>query len=100
MTVQAEDKATKKNRNIRITNNKGRLSKEEIEECLKEAERNKEEDNKVRERIEAKNNLESTVYNMKNSLNDERFKDKLNEADKANIQKVVDETSRWIDANS
>lgn len=100
MNVHAEDKASKKNRNITITNNKGRLSKEEIEELLKEAEKNKEEDNKVREKIEAKNNLESTLYHMKNSLNEDKFKRSLNPDDKSKLDSIISETSRWIDCNS
>lgn len=100
MTVHAEDKASKKNKNITITNNKGRLSKEEIEECLKEAEKHKDEDKKIKEKIEAKNSLESTVYNMKNSMNDPKLKDKLNNDDKKRIEDTVNETTRWLDSNS
>lgn len=100
MTVHAEDKASKKNKNITITNNKGRLSKEEIEECLREAERHKDDDKKVREKIEAKNTLESTVYNMKNSVNDEKFKDKLSSEDKKKIEETVSEATRWLDSHS
>lgn len=71
MNIAAEDKASKKNQKITITNDKGRLSKEDIERFVKEAERYKEDDDKVRQQIEAKNNLESTTYHMKNTLNDE-----------------------------
>lgn len=97
MNIHAEDKATKHSNKITITNNKGRLSKEEIEKCLKEAEKNKEEDNKIKERIEAKNSLESTVYNLKNSINDEKFKGKIDDNDKKKLEEVVQEAQRWID---
>ena len=85
MNINAEDKATKKQNKITITNNKERLGKEEIEKCIREAEKNKDEDNKIKERIEAKNSLESIVYNLKNSINDEKFKDKLSESDKKKL---------------
>jgi len=58
MNIHAEDKATKKVNKITITNNKGRLSKEEIEKLVKEAEKFKGEDEKIKKRIEAKNSLE------------------------------------------
>ncbi len=85
MNINAEDKATKKQNRITITNNKGRLSKEEIEKCIREAEKNKEEDNKIKEKFEAKNSLESTIYNLKNSINDEKMKQKLSEDDKKKL---------------
>ena len=97
MNINAEDKATKKQNKITITNNKGRLSKEEIERCLREAEKNKEEDNKIKERIEAKNSLESTVYNLKNSINDEKLKGKFDERDKKKLEDTVSEAVRWIE---
>ena len=58
MNIHAEDKATKKNNKITITNNKGRLSKEDIEKLVKEAEKFKDEDDKIKKRIESKNSLE------------------------------------------
>jgi len=61
------------------------LSKEEIEKCIREAEKNKEEDNKIKEKFEAKNSLESTIYNLKNSINDEKMKQKLSEDDKKKL---------------
>lgn len=100
MNIHAEDKATKKQNKITITNNKGRLSKEEIEKCIREAEKNREEDNKIRERIEAKNTLESTIYNLKNSINDEKMKGKISEQDKQKLDQTISETQRWIDSHS
>lgn len=100
MNINAEDKATKKQNKITITNNKGRLSKEEIERCLREAEKNKEEDNKIRERVEAKNTLESTIYNLKNSINDEKMKGKISEGDKKKLDETISETQRWLDTHS
>ena len=71
MNISAADKASGKNQKITITNDKGRLSKSDIDRLVNEAEKYKAEDEKIRLRIEAKNNLESTTYHMKNTLNDE-----------------------------
>ena len=67
---QQEDKATYKKKNITITNDKGRLSKEEIDKMVKEAEKFKEDDEKQKARIEAKNQLENFCYSVKNQLNE------------------------------
>ncbi|RWW31253.1 hypothetical protein GW17_00004124, partial [Ensete ventricosum] len=74
LNVKAEDKGTGKSEKITITNEKGRLSQEEIERMVREAEEFAEEDKKVKEKIDARNQLETYVYNMKNTIND---KDKL-----------------------
>merc|ERR1712028_278314 len=71
LQVGAEDKGTGKAEKITITAEKGRLSDEEIERMVKEAEEFAEEDKKVKERIDAKNGLESYVYNLKNTLEDD-----------------------------
>jgi len=86
MNIHAEDKATKKANKITITNDKGRLSKDDIDRLIKDAEKYKDEDETIRKRIEAKNQLESTTYNMKNTLSDEKFRDKFSpdEKDKLN----------------
>lgn len=68
LNVKAEDKATKKLWSITITKDKGRLSQEEIERMVKEAEEFAEEDKKVKERIDARNKLETYIYNMKSSI--------------------------------
>jgi L1 cell adhesion molecule like protein len=72
LNVSASEKSSGKSNKIVITNDKGRLSKEEIERMVEEAERYKNEDNEVRERVEAKNNLESFMYQMKSSITDEK----------------------------
>ena len=77
MNIHAEDKATKKTNKITITNNKGRLSKEDIEKLVRDAEKFKDEDDKIKKRIEAKNSLEQTVYHIKNTIKDEKLKDKF-----------------------
>jgi len=71
MNIAALDKGTGKINKITITNEKGRLSKDEIEKMVSEAERYKDEDEVTRKRIEAKNAFEGYCFSMKNTLNDE-----------------------------
>merc|ERR1712203_926108 len=77
LNVSACDKSTGKQNKITITNDKGRLSKEEIEKMVNDAEKYKAEDDLQKERISAKNNLESYCFNMKSTLDDEKLKDKI-----------------------
>merc|ERR1712179_693168 len=84
---------------ITITNDKGRLSKEEIERMVNDAETFKAEDEKQKDRISAKNNLESYCFNMKSTLEDEKLKDKISDSDKETITKKCDEIIKWLDAN-
>merc|ERR1719272_1670258 len=87
LNVSAEDKsASGKKSNITITNDKGRLSKDDIERMVREAEQFADEDAVAAERITAKNGLESYAYNMKNQINDDKFKDALEEDDKKAIE--------------
>merc|ERR1712225_123290 len=98
LNVTAEDKgASGKKANITITNDKGRLSKDDIERMVREAEQFADEDAQAKERIDAKNGLESYAYNMKNQINDEKFKDALEEDDKKAIESKVDEIMSWLD---
>merc|ERR1711907_363174 len=89
LNVTAEDKsASGKKANITITNDKGRLSKDDIERMVREAEQFADEDAQAKERIDAKNGLESYAYNMKNQINDDKFKDALEEDDKKAVESV------------
>jgi heat shock protein 1/8 len=99
MNVSAKDKATSTESNITITNDKGRLSQDDIERMVKEAEKYAAEDDAMKEKIEAKNGLENYAYSMRNSMNDEKLKDKLEAEDKETIEKAVSETTEWLDAN-
>ena len=74
LNVSAQDKSTGKQNKITITNDKGRLSKEEIERMVQEAEKFKNEDENQRERISAKNGLESYCFNMKQTVEDEKVR--------------------------
>jgi len=98
LNVTAEDKsASGKKANITITNDKGRLSKDDIERMVREAEQFADEDAQAKERIDAKNGLESYAYNMKNQINDDKFKDALEEADKKAVEDKVNEVMTWLD---
>ena len=99
LNVSAVDKSTGKLNKITITNDKGRLSKEDIERMVSDAEKFKQEDEKQKNRIAAKNSLESYCFNMKSTLEDEKLKDKLSESDKDAIEKKCDEIIKWLDAN-
>mmetsp|Transcript_43178 Transcript_43178/g.90417 ORF Transcript_43178/g.90417 Transcript_43178/m.90417 type:complete len:157 (-) Transcript_43178:325-795(-) len=100
LQVSAEDKGTGKSEKITITNDKGRLSQEEIDRMVQEAKEFEEEDKKVKERIDAKNSLESYIYNIKNTIGDEeKIKDKLTDDDKETLEDIVKKTTEWIEEN-
>merc|ERR1712211_154718 len=98
LNVSACDKSTCKQNKITITNDKGRLSKEEIERMVNDAEKFKDDDNK-KERISAKNGLESYCFNMKTTIEDEKVADKISEDDEKKITDKCDEAIKWLDAN-
>ncbi|XP_041371712.1 heat shock cognate 71 kDa protein-like [Gigantopelta aegis] len=99
LNVSAVDKSTGKENKITITNDKGRLSKEEIERMVNEAEAYKADDDKQRDRIQAKNGLESYAFNMKSTVEDEKLKDKISESDKKTITDKCSEVIQWLDLN-
>jgi len=99
LNVGAEDKSTGKSQKITITNDKGRLSKEDIERMVKEAEKYKAEDESNRGRVESKNALENYAYSMRNTLEDEKVKDKIDAADKAKLKSAIDNAISWLEAN-
>ncbi|KAL9259018.1 Heat shock 70 kDa protein 5-like protein [Drosera capensis] len=99
LNVTAEDKTAGVKNKITITNDKGRLSKDDIDRMVKEAEQYKSEDEEVKKKIEARNNLENYAYNMRNTIRDEKFKGKLSEEDRNKISKAVEDAIEWIDKN-
>ncbi|KAK8601590.1 hypothetical protein V6N12_051419 [Hibiscus sabdariffa] len=99
LNVSAEDKTTGQKNKITITNDKGRLSKEEIEKMVQEAEKYKSEDEEHKRKVEAKNALENYAYNMRNTVKDEKIGAKLNPADKKSIEDAVEQTINWLDSN-
>lgn len=99
MNVTALEKGTGKTNKIVITNDKGRLSKEEIERMLSEAEKYKEEDEAESARISAKNALESYAYSLRNTISDPKVEEKLDASEKETLKAEIDKTVAWLDDN-
>merc|ERR1719183_2163388 len=85
MNVSASDKSTGKSNKITITNDKGRLSQDEIE--------------RTRKKIDAKNALENYAYSLKNTMSEEKVADKIGASDKETLTAKIDETISWIESN-
>lgn len=96
LNVSAAEKSTGKSNKITITNDKARLSKEEVERLVAEAEKYAEEDKVQMARVEARNNLESYLYNMRNSLREEKVKEKLAPEDMSTAEKEVEDGLQWL----
>jgi len=99
LNVSAVEKGTGKQEKITITNDKGRLSKEEIDRMVNDAEKYKNEDEEQKERISAKNGLESYIFNMKSSLEQEQVKKTLGESEVTDAKAKLDEALAWLDKN-
>jgi len=99
LNVSAVDKSSGKTEKITITNEKGRLSSEEIEKMVADAETYKAEDEAQKTRIAAKNGLESYCFNMKSSLDDNQLKGKIPEDDKNKILTACNDAINWLDRN-
>ena len=101
MNISAADKSSGKSKKITITNDKGRLTQEQIDEMIKKAEQFKEEDDKLRENIETKNGLENYLYNLKNSVlkepeNAEQKSPAFDEV-KKEVEPIVEEGLKWLE---
>merc|ERR1719285_1647294 len=92
LNVSAQDKSTGKSNQITITNEKGRLSQAEIDRMVQEAEKNK-------AKIEARNGLENYCYSLKNTLQEEKLKDKFEAGDKEKIEQAVNDALEWLEKN-
>ena len=99
LSVSAKETSTGKDKKIEIKNDNGRLSANDIERMVKEAELHKEADELLKKVIDAKNNLENYIYRVKSSIVDEKIKDKFSEPDKNTIISKSDEINEWLDAN-
>jgi heat shock protein 5 len=101
LTVTASEKAGGKTEQVTITAEKGRLSDEEIQRMLKEAEEMAEQDKAAKERVQSRNELENLVYSVRNQLNDEEkgIKGKLDEDDIETIETAIKEVVSWLDEN-
>merc|ERR1712000_474253 len=98
LQVSAMDKANNKKEEITITNDKGRLSEEEIERMVNEAAQFEEEDKKMREKVESRNSLEGVAYSLKSQINDkEKLGGKLSDDDKQAVEDAVAEAIKFLD---
>jgi L1 cell adhesion molecule like protein len=97
LNVNAQDKSTGRSNQITITNDKGRLSKEEIERMVAEAEKFKAQDQEEADRVQAKNSLESYAYNLRNSLGEPQIKSKLSKDDKKALEEAIDSAINFVE---
>lgn len=97
--MSASDKATGKAEKITITNDKGRLSKEEIEKMVADAEKFKSQDDAIRKKVEAKNGLENYCFQMKNTLNEEKLKTHFTDEDKKTIEDTSAEGLQFLESD-
>ncbi|CAL4949409.1 unnamed protein product [Urochloa decumbens] len=98
--VQAADKGTGKSEKITITSDGRRLSQEEIDRMVREAEEFAEEDRKVRERVDARNKLETYLYQVKSAVDDTKMADKMDADDKDRVEEAIREANDWLDGNA
>jgi len=99
LNVSAVEKSTGKENKITITNDKGRLSPEDIERMVQEAEKYKAEDDANKNRIEAKNGLENYCYSLKSSITSPEVEGKIPADDKKKLEDAIEESLKWLDAN-
>tara|TARA_Y100000992_G_scaffold266333_1_gene204192 strand:- start:54 stop:1991 length:1938 start_codon:yes stop_codon:yes gene_type:complete len=97
LNVSAVEKSSGKTEKITVKNEKGRLSGDEIQKMVDEAEKFKEDDTKQREKIEARNGLDNYIFSVKQSLNDEKLKDKFTDEDKTSVEDKIKEVQEWYD---
>jgi L1 cell adhesion molecule like protein len=99
LNVSAVDKSTGKSNKITITNDKGRLSKDDIEKMVREAEKYKQEDEVLRKKVENKNSLENYCYSIRQTIKDEKLKDKISDDERSTLEKAVEEALKWVESN-
>ena len=97
LNVSAVEKSSGKTEKITVKNEKGRLSDDEIQKMVEEAEKFKEDDTKQREKVEARNGLDNYIFSVKQSLNDEKLKDKFTDEDKTSVEDKIKEVQEWYD---
>jgi L1 cell adhesion molecule like protein len=99
LNVSAMEKSTGKSNKITITNDKGRLNKEEIEKLVKEAEQHAAEDKTRMERVESRNGLETYLYNTRNTVREDKVKETLGESTVKDVEEWVGEGITWLDSH-
>jgi len=97
MNIEAKDKGSGNVQNLTIKNDKGRLSQEDIERMVQEGEKFKEEDQMNRDKIEAKNKLDSLVYQTRSTIENDQIKSKLEESDIKTVTDTLTETELWLE---
>ena len=100
LNVTALEKSTGKSNKVEITNDKSRLSKEDVEKMTADAEKYAKEDEEFKEKVDAKNSLEGYCFSMQSVLSDEKNKDKLLDEDSAKASDLIKETLQWLQENS
>ena len=99
LTVSACEKSTGKSDSITVTNDKGRLSKEDIDKMLADAEKFKDDDIKAKQLIETRNNFENLVYQFKSTLADEKTASQLDDTLKEKLKSIIDDNIKWLEYN-
>ena len=99
MNVTAIDKATGKEAKITISNDSNRLSKDDIEKMVQDAEKFKAEDDEMKDKVDAKNGLESYCFQVKSSLDEPNLRDKFSPEERDTVIKLCDEGLQWLSAN-
>ena len=100
LNVSAVEKSTNKSHKITITNDKGRLSKEEIERLVEESSKFADEDKEKADIVLARNEVETYIYNMRNTSNDDKHAANLDDDDKAKLNGLIKEAIAWLDSNT
>jgi len=99
LTVSAVEKSTGKTEQIKVENDKGRLTREEIDKMLADAERFKDDDEKAKNTIEARNSYEGLVFQMKSSIEDEKTGTSIPENLKEKLMEIIDTHNKWLEVN-
>ncbi len=94
-----EDKTTGIKNKITITNDKGRLTKDEIERMVQEAEKYKADDEALKAKVDAKNSVENYAYNMRNTIREDKVASQLSSSDKETMEKALTEAIDWVEHN-
>ena len=100
LNVSALDKGSGTTENITITNDKGRLSKEDIDRMVEEAEKYKEQDEELKNKVESKNSFEALLFQTKSSIENEKIKEKLEDDEITKVKELVDENIQWLENDS
>jgi L1 cell adhesion molecule like protein len=99
LNVTALEKSTGKSSKVEITNDKSRLSKEDIERMTADAETYAKEDEEFKEQVQSKNELEGYLFQMKGMIDDEKTKDMIEEDDREKVKSTVEEALKWLEGN-